>query len=127
MKDEINDELDKEMKRYLFCEIDDTEKEKAVRYLMDNVPIDCLEKIWSAIQKKGDSWSWRLHLGLGIYIRNILRTGGFDWGSNILDALWASLIEEACERKIHESVRWKTINKMLKVWKDRKKNDIFKW
>jgi hypothetical protein len=37
-------------------------------------------------------------MGFGIYVRNVLREGGFDWGPLTLDTLWSTLIEEAARR-----------------------------
>jgi hypothetical protein len=39
-----------------------------------------------------------LHMRLGIYVRNTLRKGGFNWGAYVLDNLWSQLIKEAARR-----------------------------
>jgi hypothetical protein len=33
-----------------------------------------------------------------MYVRNVLREGGFNWGPFVLDDLWSTLIEEAAHR-----------------------------
>jgi hypothetical protein len=75
-----------------------TDEEKAIRYLMDNIPKDCLKKVWIAVQNKGSCWWLSVHMCFGIYVRNTLRKGGFDWGDYDLDDVWGGLIEEAARR-----------------------------
>ncbi len=82
----------------MFGEITDDEKEKAIHYLMDNVPKNCLKKVWIVIQNKGSGWSLSINKCFGIYVRNTLRKGGFDWGDYALDNLWSTLIAEATRR-----------------------------
>lgn len=79
-------------------EISKEEKEEAIQYLMDNIPKDCLKKVSIAVQNKGYCWSWSVNICFGMYVRNVLREGGFDWGPLALDALWSPLIEEAARR-----------------------------
>jgi hypothetical protein len=74
------------------------DEEEAIQFLMDNIPKDCLKKVWIAVQNKGRNWSWSVHMDFGMYVRNTLRKGGFDWGDLALDTLWNSLIEEAARR-----------------------------
>jgi hypothetical protein len=82
----------------MFFGISDEEKEEAIQFLVDNIPKDCLKKVWVAVQDKGSCWSWSLHMRFGIYVRNSLRKGGFNWGAYALDNLWAMLIKEAALR-----------------------------
>ncbi len=82
----------------MFREISGEEKEEAIRYLMKNIPKDCLKKVWIAVQNKGSCWSLLVRMDSGMYIRNTLRKGGFDWGPLAFDALWNTLIEEAARR-----------------------------
>ncbi len=80
------------------CEIiSKEEKEKAVRYLMDKIPKECLKKVLVA-QNKGSLWWVPLHVDFGMYVRNALREGGFNWGSMALDDVWSNLVEEAARR-----------------------------
>lgn len=69
------------------------EEERAIRYLMDNIPKDCMEKLMDKIQNEGDRWLLSQHLRFGMYIRNTLREGGFNWNS--LDYMWSPLIRQA--------------------------------
>ncbi len=82
----------------MFGEISNDEKEAAIQFLLDNISKDCLKKVWIAVQNKKSFWSWSLNLYFGMYVRNTLRKGGFDWGALVLDNLWSTLIEEAARR-----------------------------
>lgn len=82
----------------MFGEISDEEKEDAIQFLMDNISKDCLKKVGVAVQNKGSCWSLLVHMDFGMYVRNTLRKGGFDWGPYSLDALWSMLIEEVARR-----------------------------
>jgi len=39
------------------------------------------------------------HQGFGMWVRNLLRQGGFNWGPIELDELWIELVEGAVEKK----------------------------
>jgi hypothetical protein len=82
----------------MFFGISEGEQEEAIQFLMENIPKECLEKVWIAVQNKGSCWSLSLHMSLGIYVRNTLRKGGFNWGAYVLDNLWSTLIKEAARR-----------------------------
>jgi hypothetical protein len=82
----------------MFGEISEDEKEKAIQFLTDNISKDCLKKVWVAVQNKGSCWSLLVHMDFGMYVRNTLRKGGFDWNPYALDASWSMLIEEAARR-----------------------------
>ncbi len=84
----------------MFDEISNEEKEEAIQFLMNNISKDCLKKVWVAVQNKGSCWSLLVHIDFGMYVRNTLRQGGFDWGALALDALWSMLIEEAARRMV---------------------------
>ncbi len=82
----------------MFDKISDDGYEEAIRYLMDNIPKECLKKVFVAVQNKGSLWWLPFHMGFGMYVRNVLRNGGFKWDAIILDELWYTLIEEAARR-----------------------------
>jgi hypothetical protein len=82
----------------MFGKISEEEKDDAIRYLMDNIPRDCLNKVRVMVQNNKSCWSFAVNMGFGIYVRNVLREGGFDWGPLTLDTLWSTLIEEAARR-----------------------------
>ena len=82
----------------MYGEISKEEKEEAIRYLTANIPEDCLRKVLIMSQNKGGMWWLSLHMDFGMYVRNILREGGFYWDPLALDDLWSTLIEEAAQR-----------------------------
>jgi hypothetical protein len=89
----------------MFGKVSNEEKEEAIQYLMDHIPKDCLKKVFIAVQNKGSGWSWSLHMCFGMYVRNTLREGGFNWGPYTLDNLWNTLIAEAARRVEHKQDR----------------------
>jgi hypothetical protein len=46
---------------------------------IDHIPKDCLMKVSMAVQNKGHCWSVNMYFGM--YVRNVLREGGFNWGA----------------------------------------------
>ncbi len=42
---------------------------------------------------------------MSVYVRNLLRNGGFDYGSEILDHIWSGLLEAAVRRKIIDAIK----------------------
>lgn len=93
----------------MFAEISKEEKEKAIEYLMANIPKDCLEKVWIAVQNKESCLSLSVNMHFGMYIRNALRKAGFYWGPHALDSLWFTLIEEAARGRV-ESQKENSLN-----------------
>ena len=71
----------------MFGKISKKEKEEAICYLIDHIPKDCLKKVSIAVQNNGSSWSVSVHICFGMYVRNVLREGGFNWGPHALDDL----------------------------------------
>lgn len=80
------------------------DKDKAILYLMENISEETLRDIYNICHN--DHFGGNLmeyHHGFGTGVRNLLRDGGFDWGSIELDNEWASLVAEAARRKVeHE-------------------------
>lgn len=79
------------------------QKEKAVEYLMNNIPEDCLKKAWDRMQKEGRFWDIEISFSFGMYVRNTLREGGFHWDPCTLDDMWVELIQKAAYRKFGSS------------------------
>lgn len=75
------------------------ENEKAIKYLIDNIPEDCLRKVWTKIQTEEFDCFILKHFEFGMYVRNTLREGGFNWDPTILDDIWSELICKAAHRK----------------------------
>ena len=80
------------------------DREKAVVYLIENIPKGTLKEVRELIKKEGPGWSFRLHHGFGTGVRNTLRRGGFSWDDISLDNVWASLVEEAVKRVTESEV-----------------------
>lgn len=75
------------------------EKERAVQYLIDNVPAETLEDVEKLMREKGSDWEIEQHMGFGMYVRNLLLKGGYHWNFIHPDAVWSELIEEAVKKK----------------------------
>jgi hypothetical protein len=76
-----------------------SQKEKAVQYLLDNIPSNTWGDIAKEMDEKGSNWWVMHHHGFGIGIRNLLRKGKFIRGSIYLDEAWIELFEEAVTKK----------------------------
>jgi hypothetical protein len=66
-----------------------------------NFPPDILQEVYDIItDPEGSGWPGLHHLGLGLglVVRNTLRSGGFGWDDRTLDGEWAGLIAEAARR-----------------------------
>lgn len=48
----------------------------------------------------GSNWGIVQHFGAGLFIRNVLRTGGFSWDDSIMDEIWIELAEKAVMKKM---------------------------
>jgi len=83
--------------------ISEEEREKAIQYLIETVPRETLLKIYEEISREPD-WLIMHHFGIGIEIRNLLRTRGFAWDDITLDREWEPITLEAA-RKVHEESR----------------------
>jgi len=77
-----------------------SEKKKAVQYLIDNIPVETLEKVAKCMKEDGPDWGILNHHGFGTDIRNLLRKGEFDWDPMDLDEIWIGLVEKAVKKKL---------------------------
>jgi hypothetical protein len=82
----------------MLLELSNKEKEEAVNYLIKNIPRSILDKAYQEIKKEEEYWYIAHHFSFGMYVRNLLRRGKFDWDDIILDDYWHILIEEAVEK-----------------------------
>lgn len=102
----------------------ETEIQRAVRYLADQIPLDQLPEIVTALA------SGLAHFEIGIYVRNLLRQGGFNWGDIYLDDNWRELLTKALKIRmpmvagnavdrsdtaieLHADSRWASIDKLI--------------
>ena len=107
--------------------INKEEKERAIQYLIENIPEDCLKKIFDKIQNEGLDWMITMHFELGMYVRNTLREGGFDWDPMLLDDIWSDLICIAAHRKFGAIKKIvDTIVRMQKEMQERRKSALEK-
>lgn len=83
--------------------ISEEEREKAIQYLIEAVPRETLLQIYDKMLNEPD-WLILQHFGIGLEIRNLLRTKGFTWGDANLDHEWEPITLEAV-RKVHEGAR----------------------
>lgn len=76
------------------------EKKKAIQYLVDTIPADTFEEIAEAIRNGGPDWGTAQHFGVGMFVRNVLRAGGFGDRLGEMDEIWTELIEKAVKEKL---------------------------
>ncbi|WP_440946365.1 hypothetical protein ACSAZL_20295 [Methanosarcina sp. T3] len=85
-----------------YREIQDEEIENAINYLASNMPADILKETFEKFEQNLD-FAVEGHFGLGIYVRNLLREGGLDWGDMELDENWFYLLwktsKKVCSKK----------------------------
>jgi hypothetical protein len=74
------------------------EKEKAVQYLLDNIPAETLNDVATLMTEKGRDWWLDYHFSGGMGVRNLLLEGGFQWDFIELDDVWVELIEKAVRK-----------------------------
>jgi|NGEPerStandDraft_9_1074522.scaffolds.fasta_scaffold58661_1 hypothetical protein len=96
---------------------------------MNNIPEDCLKKVWDRMQKECYFWHIELTFSFGMYVRNTLRKGGFDWDPCTLDDMWVELIQKAVYRKfgsskdayeeIFKEPSIEEITAIIKKWKEK--------
>lgn len=77
--------------------ISDEERERAIQYLIENVPEGALMRIFEDIYKDPDLLILQ-HFGIGMQVRNLLRAGGFAWSDTVLDREWEAITLEAARQ-----------------------------
>jgi hypothetical protein len=80
----------------LYIEVRDEEIERAIDYLVFNIPEDVLREAFEKFKQNFD-FVGREHFGLGMDVRNLLYRGKFDLGGN-LDENWVYLLWKASEK-----------------------------
>lgn len=83
--------------------ISEEERKAAIQYLLETVPREKLLQIYEEISREPD-WLIMHHLGIGIEIRNLLRTKGFAWNDTDMDHEWEPITLEAV-RKVYEEAQ----------------------
>ena len=87
----------------MYLSISEEEREKAIQHLIEAIPREMLLQIYEGISKEPD-WLIMQHFGMGVEIRNLLRTKGFAWDDTTFDREWEPITLEAA-RKVHEESR----------------------
>jgi len=67
----------------------------AVICLLDTLPLRFFRDMWKIMNIDREKWMVKLHLRLGIRIRNILRKADYNWGNMALDHYWYQLLQDA--------------------------------
>lgn len=87
----------------MYLSISEEEREKAIQHLIEAIPREMLLQIYEGISREPD-WLIMRHFGIGVEIRNLLRTKGFAWDDTTLDREWEPITLEAA-RKVDEESR----------------------
>jgi hypothetical protein len=77
--------------------VSDEERERAIQYLIENIPECTLIRVFEEIHRDPD-WLITHRFGIGIEVRNLLRAGGFEWLDTALDHEWEPITLEAARR-----------------------------
>jgi hypothetical protein len=79
-------------------QISKQEEDEAVQFLVENIP----SKIWKDFSQNPGKFLSD-HRGFGMFVRNLLRSGGFNWGPIELDEKWADLVRKAYPKVSEEA------------------------
>jgi hypothetical protein len=100
-EDVINEKVKKQLPKDDGKKISNKSWTEAVNFLVANLEPPSVRQITELIESEGNLWGVNNKGGIGIYIRNLLRNNGFDWGEASLEVYWSWVAEEAI-RKINE-------------------------
>lgn len=84
----------------MFSHIPYSKKQRAIRYLVETIPADTFDELAEVIREGGPDWGIDQHFGAGLFVRNVLRAGGFSWNSVFMDENWSELAEKAVKEKL---------------------------
>ncbi len=71
---------------------------EAVGFLVANLEAPFINKAIQIIKSEGRLWGIKNKGGIGIYIRNLLRNNGYDWGESALETYWPWVVEDALKK-----------------------------
>lgn len=77
--------------------VSDEEIEDAIDYSASSIPENVLKEAFDLFQQDIELISMS-HFDLGLYVRNLLRKGGFDFGDVELDKNWEYLLWRASKK-----------------------------
>ena len=72
---------------------------EAVDFLKGNLETSFIQKVRGIIETEGRLWSRKNKGEIGVYIRNLLRNNGFDWGEQAMNIYWSWLIEDVLQQQ----------------------------
>jgi hypothetical protein len=90
------------------------EREFAIRYLLETIPGEEWDAVCTALKTEGREWLIMQHHGFGMWVRNLLREGGFDWDATDLDDVWIEFVDEALRRRYGRIRYWNSRNRPKK-------------
>lgn len=70
----------------------------AVEFLDDSLDKNFIKKVKAIINTDGRLWSIKNKGGVGVYIRNLLRNNGFNWGESALETYWSWVVEDLIKK-----------------------------
>jgi len=71
---------------------------EAVDFLTANLEVVFIKKVRGIIDSEGRLWGIRNKGGVGVYVRNLLRNNGFNWGEVALENYWSWVVEDVLEK-----------------------------
>ena len=71
---------------------------EAVDFLTKNLESSFIQKVKGLIETDGVLWGYKNKGGVGIYVRNLLRSNGFDWGEEAMSTYWPWLVEDTLQK-----------------------------
>lgn len=71
---------------------------EAVDFLKGNLEASFIQKVRGIIESEGRLWGHKNKGEIGVYIRNLLRNNGFNWGDQAMAIYWSWLIEDVLQQ-----------------------------
>ena len=71
---------------------------EAVDFLKGDLETSFIQKVRGIIETEGRLWATKNKGGIGVYVRNLLRNNGFDWGEQAMKIYWSWVIEDVLQK-----------------------------
>jgi len=71
---------------------------EAVDFLAVNLESVFIGKVEVIIASEGRLWGIKNKGGVGVYVRNLLRNNGFNWGETALENYWSWVVEDVLKK-----------------------------
>ncbi len=72
---------------------------EAVDFLNGNLEASFIQKVRGIIESEGRLWALKNKGEIGVYIRNLLRNNGFNWGKQAMAIYWSWLVEDVLQKQ----------------------------